>query len=62
MSWGGGGQVGAKWRVWVVFGREIVGSGVPRTQPRDLGMSWGGGGQVGARWAVWVVLGATNRR
>ena len=56
-AWGCRGQVEARWCVWVDFGREIVWSGVPRTEPRGLGVSGRGGGQVVARWGVWVVFG-----
>ena len=44
-AWGCRGQVKARWWALVVFEREIVGSGVARTEPRGLGVSGPGGGQ-----------------
>eukprot|EP00959_Pyramimonas_sp_CCMP1952_P428393 8972816-Pyramimonas_sp.AAC.1 len=40
------------------FGSEIVESGIPRTEPRGLGMSWGewwpGKGQVAGMGRFWA--------
>eukprot|EP00959_Pyramimonas_sp_CCMP1952_P451957 9462714-Pyramimonas_sp.AAC.1 len=55
---GGGGQVWPGGGYGLFWAREIVESGVPRTEPRGLGMSrgrwWPGGGQVRGMGRFWA--------